>query len=93
MTVPINTKVDHRNGFLNAYEMCFYLPASSQAGPPKPTASKVKIIQRSEMKIYSMYVKSHTSSVKNNSSIYQSPSLSFTGNSEDMPRSPCLLRK
>ena len=54
MTVPVNTQVDHRNGNLNAYEMCFYLPHDLQLDPPKPKDPKLKIILRSEMKVYSM---------------------------------------
>ena len=56
MTYPINTKVDHRNGDLNAYEMCFYIPGNFQGDPPQPKTPKLKVVKRSELHIYSMYV-------------------------------------
>lgn len=52
MTIPVSTKVDHRNGEINSYEMCFYLPREFQTNPPVPNNSKVKIVNRPAMHVY-----------------------------------------
>jgi hypothetical protein len=53
MTVPVSTLVDHRNGDLNLYQMCFFLPKDFQENPPTPTNQKLKIVSRPELRVYS----------------------------------------
>ncbi len=56
MTVPLNTKVDHRNGALSSIQICFHIPKNFQTNPPNSTNPKVKIIQRPKFIVYSMWV-------------------------------------
>ncbi|CAG7818124.1 unnamed protein product [Allacma fusca] len=61
MTVPVSTLVDHRNGDLNLYRMCFYLPKDFQDNPPIPTNHKLKIVSRPELQVYSRRFGGYTS--------------------------------
>ncbi|OXA61495.1 heme-binding protein 2 [Folsomia candida] len=53
MTIPIVTKIDHRNGNLRSYEMCFFLPTEFQKSPPKPVDNRVKIVTYPPLRVYS----------------------------------------
>lgn len=53
MTVPVATKVDHRNGKLRSYEMCFYIPLELQTSPPKSSDPKVKVVSFPALHVYS----------------------------------------
>lgn len=56
MTIPIVTKIDHRNGNLRSYEMCFFLPTEFQKSPPKPVDNRVKIVTYPPLRVYSKCV-------------------------------------
>jgi hypothetical protein len=56
MTIPVATKVDHRNGNLRSYELCLYLPSEYQKQPPKPLDNSIKIVSYPELHLYSKYV-------------------------------------
>lgn len=53
MTVPVTTKIDHRNGDLYSYEMCFFIPQEFQRNPPRPTNKRVRIVSFPELHVYS----------------------------------------
>lgn len=55
MTVPVTTKVDHRNGDLYSYEMCFFIPEEFQRYPPRPQNRKVHVVSLPELHVYSQY--------------------------------------
>ncbi|CAL8086857.1 unnamed protein product [Orchesella dallaii] len=54
MTVPVTTKVDHRNGDLYSYEMCFFIPQEFQANPPRPENRNVRVVSFPELHVYSI---------------------------------------
>merc|ERR1719192_734195 len=56
MTVPVSTKwTKQTDGTFNK-EMCFYLSEKYQANPPQPTNSKVYIINRPAMTVFTRRV-------------------------------------
>ena len=62
MTVPVSTLVKPRGGASNpSYaeaerKMCFYLPPSVQANPPRPNDPNVFIETRPELTVYTRFV-------------------------------------
>merc|ERR1711872_457480 len=54
MTVPVSTKWTKQSDGSHQKEMCFYLTEEYQANPPQPTNSRVYIVNRPAMTVFSL---------------------------------------
>ena len=52
MTVPVSTKWTKQSDGSYQKEMCFYLTEEYQANPPQPTNSRVYIVNRPAMTVF-----------------------------------------
>ena len=55
MTIPVSSKWTKLSDGTWQKEMCFYLSEEYQANPPQPTNSRVYIVNRPAMTVYTRY--------------------------------------
>ena len=56
MTIPVSTKWTKQSDGSFQKEMCFYLSEEYQSAPPQPTNSRVYIVNRPAMTVFTRYV-------------------------------------
>ena len=61
MTIPVSSKWTKQSDGTFQKEMCFYLSEEYQADPPQPTNSRVYIVNRPAMTVYTRLVTNYIS--------------------------------